>query len=438
MHSFNICLPLQKDAGTGKAYTKISEVDQATGMPRTRFKLKGVASNSRLDRDMEVVTNACLDKIVAKIRAKKIPIFGNHQHDWENMIGYTNEAERDADQVWAYIYTDYAETNPKVNQLIGKLDAEMPVMLSIGGKVITKNDMYSQEAGQNVKAIEDVDLFEVSVVGIGANPYAYMSVSEQIAKSFKEEEGVKTTMEKSAAQSGILSYGKLGETTPQSHCPKCGYASELRAERDGKAIYFCQQCEAEFEVRQLQDKPVPVNQPTGPNPKTVDNQVQDVLGRKAAKEVTLKKGGHMGKDMKESDEAKPKDDANAISDDKPESQDMKGKVETGESPSDVQYGTFKEFMTRYLAEVKAGLIKQEGITVPPGMESDQSKNTVTPGYAPDAAKPVHAKSAQHFDAMKKHIKSDAAPEGIVSEAQKEANDSESDVSFKGFRYQGRK
>ncbi|KKK86698.1 hypothetical protein LCGC14_2760660, partial [marine sediment metagenome] len=135
MDDFRFYLPIEKGAFPSGSYEKIVETT-GSGETRTRYKIKGIASTTTLDRDNEIVSKLCLKKMEKQINSKKLPIFSNHSHDWEDMLAYTNSAVANEKQLEMNILTAYVETHPKVLQLIGDIDAGLPLALSIGGKVL--------------------------------------------------------------------------------------------------------------------------------------------------------------------------------------------------------------------------------------------------------------------------------------------------------------
>ena len=185
MEKFNIYLPIQKGITEKPESNKIIE-DSPSGESRTRHKMVGTISTTSLDRDHEKVSKECLKSMENSIKLKRLPIFSNHNHDWEEMIGYATESTLIGDELQAVILTDYEETNLKVKQLAGKLDAGFPLGLSIGGKVTRDTPAIGKEA----RIIEEVELFEASIVGIGSNPNAFLGLSEQISKSLKEDKKI--------------------------------------------------------------------------------------------------------------------------------------------------------------------------------------------------------------------------------------------------------
>lgn len=430
MNSFRVFIPIKK--GMIPSHTQITET-QPNGETKTRYRLQGIASTISLDRDCERVSKACLNDMVKKIKEKKLPIFGNHEHSWENMLGYADDGEVENNQMVVNIITDYAETNLKVPQLIGKLDAGMPVALSIGGNVIDSIEAWEPSLKKNIKIIEKVDLLETSIVGIASNPDAYLSLPTQIIKSLEKEE--KIMQEKSAGQTGELSYGKLGETTPEARCPNCGRPGELRAFEDGTAAYLCNYdgtlFTVESQTKEIQTKPD--NQPAKMPLKPIDQQTQEPLGHAKRINTTLviKKNIKTLKGCEKMSIAKEaeaeagygrKKQVNAEAE--AEGSARKEAEDEEEEDDEAEYKRFQKLMTRYKKEFAE---KAEGVNTVPGAESANPQNTL--GGSGGAASPVHAKSMADYESMKKAIKENIGVEGLETRPDKYS----SDLSFKTFR-----
>ena len=417
MQDFKIYIPMSK--GLESVSSPIIE-SSPNGETKTRFKFSGIASTSSLDRDRERVSKACMLSMAKKINEKKLPIFGNHEHNWEDMLGFSSSAEVRNDELHIEILTDFAESNPKILQLIGKMNAGMPLGLSIGGKVVKSHDAYEASIKEEIKVIDDVDLLETSIVGIAANPDAFLSIPAQIAKSLRNgfknnsEEINLENVQKSSGQSGIASYGKLGETTIEARCPVCGKPSEFREIANGAALYVCTPCDQRFSVElpRKAEGTEPESQPekTGANP--IDRQDQEVIGRtksiknygKGGKMVSLNKGA----------EGKPADENESNQEDQQE--------------DDNEYKAFKEKVVKVLKELETeAMQKQEGQTTTPGGENADAKNRI--GGSGGAGSQANSKSLQNYDLMKKAIKENLGVEGLTAKKVEESGD----ISFKRMK-----
>lgn len=426
MDDFKIYLPLEKGAFPSGSYEKIVETN-STGEPRTRFKIKGIASTTSLDRDNEIVSKICLKSMETQINQKKLPIFGNHNHDWENMLGYTNVAIHKDNKLEIDILTDYVETNPKVLQMIGKVEGGMPLALSIGGKVVKSRPNKNKE-GVESKILDDVNLFETSIVGIGANQDAFLSLPDQITKSMEKKIDLKNKIravlkevkendkeelylsdeqinkivdivEKNSGQLGMMDYGKLGETTLASNCPKCGKPADLRMVDNKSSHYQCSICDLHFDVKIPVKTMIanPINNPVNSPFETIDSQRQSVPGLKSANQE--KKGDLM--DIKKDESESEVETEEEVTEEVTETQKGCGKAEEEE-----EYSKFVKFAKRAMKE---GVFKAEGISTTPGGENAAPKNTI--GGSGGAAAPVHQKSIQ-YESVKKAFVEEAGAEAF--------------------------
>lgn len=385
MNNLNIYVELQKSVDLTNSSNKI--IESIEGNTRTKYKIKGIASTTSIDRDGERVTQNCIKRMVERVNEKKLPIFGNHEHHWENMLGYADKATVEGNSIILDITTAYEETHPKVKQLVGSIQSGLPLMLSIGGKV-----KMSNKPDGKTNTIEDVDLLETSVVGIGANPDAFISLDE-IAKAFKGDEKMDTKVNKSAGQSGEMSYGKLGETTPQARCPKCGQPSELREQTGSATHYHCHPCGINFSVEaETKDTGVaPVTNPSNPQTPKLGEEPKLAMEQKGAEDLDLTKGDEMT--------------------DEPISKSAPIVDKCNKEDDEDEEKAYAKFKARY-ARMKA-----EGTTTVPGGENAAPKNS------------INAKSAKDYDSMQKAFVDNAAVEGL----DKSVNSEKADFSFKGMR-----
>lgn len=167
MKDFHIILPLSKDINSNQ--------------------LIGIASTTSIDRDEERMSEKALKQMVDTIKSIGVNLFGNHEHNWENTLGVIKDASLLGNQVEVKIDLDDPATNPKIPMLLNKLKRGIMLGLSVGGNVTNYKWDYDRSVGKKVKVLDEVNIYEVSVVGIPSNADSYLSISEAIAKSARLE-----------------------------------------------------------------------------------------------------------------------------------------------------------------------------------------------------------------------------------------------------------
>lgn len=165
MNDFNIVIPLKKGISSDR--------------------LTGIASTTSIDRDEERMSAKALKMMVSDIKTVGVNLFGNHEHNWENTLGVIKEASLVGDSVEVEITLDDPATNPKIPMLLNKLNKGIKLGLSVGGNVT--NYVWEYDAGlkKKVKVLDEVKIYEVSVVGIPSNADSFISIPQAIAKSAK-------------------------------------------------------------------------------------------------------------------------------------------------------------------------------------------------------------------------------------------------------------
>jgi HK97 family phage prohead protease len=147
--------------------------------------LVGIASALSLDRDGEKMSERALKMMVNDIKSIGVNLFGNHEHNWENTLGFVKDAELVDGHVNVAIKLDNPATNQKVPMLLNKLKTGIRLGLSVGGSVTNEKWETDKIANKRVRVIDGVKLYEISVVGIPSNADAYISIPSAISKSAK-------------------------------------------------------------------------------------------------------------------------------------------------------------------------------------------------------------------------------------------------------------
>ncbi len=221
---FNLYLPIQK-----------SEDITANGY------FSGIASSSSIDRDNDKISPEALHKMSEDLK-RNSSVFFNHQHDKIGVGKLTN----------AYIEDGFLKINVKPTKAEGMKDVITQInegilrSFSIGGKVKKAEKTWDENTQKEVRVIKDVECYEVSVVGIPANPDA--TIINTISKALKWDVGeasqtTKTELKKGESMSEVKKEEKVEKEvqapTPNepkafaelpAKCPTCGVViSEVAA-----------------------------------------------------------------------------------------------------------------------------------------------------------------------------------------------------------------
>jgi HK97 family phage prohead protease len=164
MNDFNFIIPLQKGL--------IGDT------------LTGTASTTSVDRDEERMSANAINNMTDGVKREGVNLFGNHQHDWENILGGIDNAE--AFDKKFKININLNKANPKYEQLVGTLNTKgVRIGLSVGGNVKSFHWEYDKAIGKKIKVLDEVEVYEVSVVGIPSNKESFLTIPQAIAKSAK-------------------------------------------------------------------------------------------------------------------------------------------------------------------------------------------------------------------------------------------------------------
>jgi HK97 family phage prohead protease len=156
----------------------------------------GIASTTDVDRDGDMISEKALIKGADGLM-KNSTVFFNHKHD-QLAVGKVTKAWHEGGKLMVKFTPSKAEG---VRDIITQINEGILKSLSIGGKVLKAGNQWHDVLKKDVRVIEDIELYEVSVVGLPANPHA--SLMANIAKAFgktvvpdAEKEGGENMVEK--------------------------------------------------------------------------------------------------------------------------------------------------------------------------------------------------------------------------------------------------
>jgi len=198
MNDFEILIPFQKEVG-------------ADGSLRL---FGGIASTTSVDRDNERMDKAVMPKIAADLR-KNSTVFFNHNTKGL-AVGKLARVEEKGDEVYIDVIPTKADG---MKDVVTQIHEGTLKSFSIGGHIKDYENKFDEKLDKNVKVITDVEVYEVSVVGVASNRDA--SILSYIAKSFQ---GDKVEDEK-GKETAKAAAGKGEDTEKCSHamvkCAKC-------------------------------------------------------------------------------------------------------------------------------------------------------------------------------------------------------------------------
>ncbi len=125
--------------------------------------ISGIASDVLEDRDGDVMEMSALMNMKEAVDSGHVPIFLDHTHTLENQVGWWKHADIIDGQLRVEGRLDNPSYNPKSAYVLSKLEEGSPLGLSIGG------DMGAHHREGGVRKLEEVNLYEISLVGLPSN-----------------------------------------------------------------------------------------------------------------------------------------------------------------------------------------------------------------------------------------------------------------------------
>jgi len=134
--------------------------------------IRGYAATSDLDRQNDVISKDALVHAVEDLK-QNTTLFYEHKHD-QPPVGKILDAGVDEKGLWIEAFI--SKTRPDIWQLIqeGILNK-----FSVGGKLIKGSRKFDSSTKQEFNLVEDIEILEVSIVGLPANPNAEFQVSDK-------------------------------------------------------------------------------------------------------------------------------------------------------------------------------------------------------------------------------------------------------------------
>ena len=143
------------------------------------MRFEGVASSTTLDRQQERMTPRAIQKMALHKRLELLP---SHSAGPLEELGVIEETSADNSQFRVAGRLD--ASNPTARRLFEKAAGGRQFGLSVGGRVTKAFWRYDEDAGRQVRHIDDVELDHVAVCrpGAAANPDTYLAALAKAAE----------------------------------------------------------------------------------------------------------------------------------------------------------------------------------------------------------------------------------------------------------------
>jgi HK97 family phage prohead protease len=182
----------------------------------------GIASSGALDRDGDRMTKGALKKMSSQLDGATV--FFNHETK-KLAVGKVVNTDFDGGQVRINAIPTKAAGMQDVVTQIGE---GLLKSFSIGGKIMKHSRVHDDKLGKDVREIEDVDIYEVSVVGVPANPEA--TITSYLVKSFEGEKLADDNSTKGAADPAV---GCNHPMMKMEKCATCNKDYQYKLEPQG-------------------------------------------------------------------------------------------------------------------------------------------------------------------------------------------------------------
>lgn len=172
-----------------KIFKFYANVYKSEGSADTDFYVEGYASTSGLDRQGDIIVLDALKRAARDLVEINNTVFYGHSYDLENAVGRIVDATVDDYGLKVRIYV-----SSWAKELRTKLKEGIINKFSIGGRVVDDETISKQEAVNRglvddncpfdqIHIIKKIELYEVSFVGVPANPEA--QVVQTFAKALE-------------------------------------------------------------------------------------------------------------------------------------------------------------------------------------------------------------------------------------------------------------
>lgn len=184
-----------KDKGFFKALIPLNQKDghieileKKVGDKTVKF-LRGVATNTQVDKEDERMSKSFVDKIKKQILG--LNVFVEHEHSIDKTVGYVEEVIDDGDNVVVDTALESEDENPLVKSIVNKLKHGTKIGYSIGGRISKAKKVWDDFAKKTITEIEDGDIFELTLTALPAGVGTWTTPIRKSLKDLFDQQEIK-------------------------------------------------------------------------------------------------------------------------------------------------------------------------------------------------------------------------------------------------------
>ncbi len=145
--------------------------------------IEGYASTFDVDRQYEVITPEAMKKAVDALLTTNTTIFYEHKHE-QFPVGRILDAKVDEKGLWIKVLI-----SSTANEVWTLIKEGILNKFSIGGKVKDYHKKFDKNLGRDITYVTDMELYEISIVGLPANQNASFKAKSLAGAIVKALEG---------------------------------------------------------------------------------------------------------------------------------------------------------------------------------------------------------------------------------------------------------
>ena len=184
-----------KDKGFFKALIPLNQKDghieileKKVGDKTVKF-LRGVATNTQVDKEDERMSKSFVDKIKKQILG--LNVFVEHEHSIDKTVGYVEEVIDDGDNVVVDTELESKDENPLLKSFVNKLKHGTKIGYSIGGRISKAKKVWDDFAKKTITEIEDGDIFELTLTALPAGVGTWTTPIRKSLKDLFDQQEIK-------------------------------------------------------------------------------------------------------------------------------------------------------------------------------------------------------------------------------------------------------